>query len=178
MCTRKKKTLIQKTLPVIHHPLSYTCPTPPPTRPFPRSLTRLLHEQYSINFVQIDLRDKLSTICEKLYKHDVPFGSLTPDERLLWSASEIDNIIFFLTGNHNYCPHYTMYNRVRQQKPNILPQPQPAVMPQPEGPWAQHCAVVDARNIVEGPRARQTKTLANRLIYLQARLHSHARSQS
>ena len=57
-------------------------------------------------------------------------------------------------------------------------QPQPAVMPQPEGPWAQHRAAVDARNIVEGPRARQVKILANCLIYLQARAHSHASSQS
>ena len=86
--------------------------------------------------------------------------------------------MFFLTGDHNFCPDYTVCNCDRTQRPNILPQPQPAVMPQPEGPWAQQQAVVDARNIVEGPRAKQAKTLANRLIYLQARSHSHARSQS
>ena len=36
-----------------------------PNRPVTRSLTRLLHEQHSINFVQVDLHAKLSTICEK-----------------------------------------------------------------------------------------------------------------
>ena len=71
-----------------------------------------------------------------------------------------------------------MYNRVHTLRPNVLPQPQPAIMPQPEGPWAQHRAIVDARNIIEGPRARHAKTLAHRLIYLQARSHLHARSQS
>ena len=150
----------------------------PPSHPVTRSLTRLLHEQHSINFVQIDLKDKLSRICEKLYKLNVPFNFLSTDEQLLWSAYDIDDIMFFLTGDQNFCPDYTVYNCVRKQTPIVLPQPQPAIMPQPEGPWAQHRAVVDARNIVEGPRACQAKTLANRLIYLQARSHSHARSQS
>ena len=107
----------------------------------------------------------------------MPFSSLTPDEQLLWSAYDIDNIMFFPTSDHNFCLDYTIYNQVRNG-PSILPQPQPEVMPQPEGPWAQHWAVVDAGKIIKGPRARQAKTLANRLIYLQARLHSHARSQS
>ena len=51
-----------------------------PQRPLTRSLTRLLHEQHSINFVQVDLRAKLTIICEKLYKHNTPFSSLAPDE--------------------------------------------------------------------------------------------------
>ena len=42
-----------------------------PERPLTRSLTRLLHEQHSINFVQIDLHSKLSAICEKLYKYNL-----------------------------------------------------------------------------------------------------------
>ena len=70
-----------------------------PNRPLTHSLTRLLHEQHSINFVQIDLHDKLSSICEKLYKFNVPFGSLTPDEQLLWSAYDLAEIMFFLTGD-------------------------------------------------------------------------------
>ena len=85
--------------------------------------------------------------------------------------------MFFLTGDRNFCPNYTVYNWIHQQGPNILPQPQPSVILQPQGPWPQHQAVVDARNFVEGPRARQAKTLANRLIYLHARAHSHTRSQ-
>ena len=86
--------------------------------------------------------------------------------------------MFFLTGDRNFCPDYTVYNRIRQQMPNMLPQPQPAIIPQQQGPWPLHRAVVDARNIVEDPRARQAKILANHLIHLQARSHSHARSQS
>ena len=146
-----------------------------PNRPQTRSLTRLLHEQHSINFVQVDLHAKLSTICEKLYKHNVHFLSLAPDEQLLWSAYDLDDIMFFLTGDQNFCPDYTVYNRICQQMPLLLAQPQPAIIPQP---WPPHRAVVDPRNIVQGPRARQAKTLANRLIYLQAWSHSHARSQS
>ena len=100
------------------------------------------------------------------------------DEQLLWSSYDIDDIMFFLTGDRNFCPNYTVYNCVRTHPANVLTQPLPDLMPQPEGPWAQHRAVVNAQNIVKGPRARQAKTLANRLIYLQARSHSHARSQS
>ena len=86
--------------------------------------------------------------------------------------------MFFLTGDQNFCPDYTTYNRINPLRSTILPQPQPTVVPQPQSPWPQHRAVVDACNIVEGPRARQAKTLANRLIYLQAKAHSHTRSQS
>ena len=149
-----------------------------PKRPLTRSLTRLLHEQHSINFVQVDLHTKLSIICEKLYKHDVPFRELAPDEQLLWSAYDIDNIMFFLTGDRNFCPEYTEYNRICQ--PQNLPLPQPLVVPPQQGPvvlpqqgpWPQHRAAVDARKIVADPRARRAKTLANRLIYLHARAHS------
>ena len=129
-------------------PLSFDYLFNAPNRPLTRSLTRLLHEQHSINFVQTDLHDKLSSICEKLYKLNVPFSSLAPDEQLLWSAYDLDDIMFFLTGDRNFCPDYSVYTRIWQQPQLMLPQPQPAVMPQP---WPPHRAVVDPRNIVEHP---------------------------
>ena len=79
----------------------------PPNPPLTQSITRQLHEHYSINFVEDDLREKLNCICEKLYRHDVPFNSLNPDEQLLWSAYEIDDIMFFLTGDQKFSPDYT-----------------------------------------------------------------------
>ena len=103
-------------------------------------------------------------------RYEVPFGFLTTDEQLLWSSYDIDDIMFFLTGNHNFCPDYTVYNRICQ--PVCVPQPQPPAVAQPQGPWPLHRAAVDARNIVEDPRACRAKTLANRLIYLHARAHS------
>ena len=145
--------------------------------PKTRSLTRLLHEQHTINFVQLDLKSKLSNICEKLYRHNVSFSALTHDEQLLWSAYDIDDIMFFLTGDQNFCPDYTEYNRICQ--PRIIPQPhvvlpqqQPIVVPPPQGPRPPDRAAIDPRNIVADPRARRAKTLANRLIYLHARAHS------
>ena len=99
---------------------------------------------------------------------------MAPDEQLPWSAYDIDDIMFFLTGDRNFCPDYTVYNRTAQRTPVLLAQPQPAILPQP---WPIHHAVVDPRNIVENPRVRQAKTLANRLIFLQARAHAHSRSQ-
>ena len=149
-----------------------------PNRPKTRSLTRLLHEQHTINFVQLDLKSKLTNICEKLYRHNVSFSSLPTDEQLLWSAYDIDDIMYFLTGDRNFCPDYTEYNRIVQ--PRLIPQPQPLVVPPqaqpivvppPQGPHRQD-RNVDARNIVADPRARRAKTLANRLIYLHARAHS------
>ena len=146
-------------------------------RPQTRSLTRLLHEQHSINFVHSDLKTKLSDICEKLYRHDVSFSALTSDEQLLWSAYDIDDILFFLTGDRNFCPDYTVYNRIYQtprvpQPHVVLPQPQQFVVPPPQGPRPPDRAAIDPRNIVADPRARRAKTLANRLIYLHARAHS------
>ena len=73
-----------------------------------------------------------------------------------------------ITGDLNFCPDYTVYNRVHQPAPNILPQPQPPVMPQPQGPRPKHWATVDVRNIIENPRNRKAK----RIIYLHARSHS------
>ena len=105
----------------------------------------------------------------------MPFTSLAPDKQLLWSSYDLDDIMFFLTGDQNFCPDYTVYNRITQQPQPQMAPPQPPIIPQP---WPLHHAVVDPRNIVQDPRARQAKTLANRLIYLQARAHSHARSQS
>ena len=149
-----------------------------PTRPLTRSLTRLLHEQHSINFVQLDLKAKLSDICEKLYRHDMSFSSLTPDEQLLWSAYDIDDIMYFLTGDRNFSPDYTEYNRICQpqripqpQPLVVLPQPQPIVILPPQGPRPRD-RNIDPRNIVADPRARRAKTLANWLIYLHARAHS------
>ena len=124
-----------------------------------------MHEHHTINFVKDDLRDKLSKICEKLYKHDVPFGAWTPSEQSLWSAYDIDDIMFFFTGDQNFCPEYTVYNRISQTSPPHIPQP--PVVQQPQGPWPQHRAVIDVRNIVEGPRTRKAKELAQCLLYLQ-----------
>ena len=84
----------------------------PPNYPLTRSLTRLLHEQHSIYFVECNLRDKLTTICEKLYKFDLPLLALKPDEQLLWSAYKVDNIMFFLTVDRNFTPQYTEFMRI------------------------------------------------------------------
>ena len=132
------------TLDTSRPPPSFDYLSDAPTRPLTRSLTRLLHEQHSINFVQLDLKSKLTNICEKLYRHNVSFGALTPDEQLLWSAYNIDDIMYFLTGDHNFCPDYTEYNRICQpqgvpqpQPLVVLPQPQPVVVLQPQGPRPQ-----------------------------------------
>ena len=171
-CTQNLKILAHLSTLATHLLHLITCPILQT-----RSLTRLLHEQHSINFVQVDLRSKLSIICEKLYKHDVPFLALAPDEQLLWSAYDLDDIMFFLTGDQNFCPDYTVYNRIYQtpripQPHVVLPQPQQFVVPPPQGPRPLDRAGIDPRNIVADPRARRAKTLANRLIYLHARSHS------
>ena len=150
----------------------------PPNCPLTRSLTRLLHEQHSINFVECDLRDKLTTICEKLYKFDLPLSALKPDEQLLWSAYKVDNIMFFLTGDCNLTPQYTKFIHISQLvqhqppplPPHAFPQPQIAqpVVPQPQGVhMPQHFNCVDERNIIEGPRTRQAKLLAACIMYFQ-----------
>ena len=83
-----------------------------------------------------------------------------------------------MTGDRNFSPNYTEYNRICQpqripqpQPLVVLPQPQPIVILPPQGPRPQD-RNIDPRNIVADPRARRAKTLANRLIYLHARAHS------
>ena len=55
-----------------------------------RTLTRLLEEHHSINFVEADLRNKLNNICIKLYKQNVPWDSLESDEQKLWASYSVD----------------------------------------------------------------------------------------
>ena len=146
-------------------PPSFDYLSNPPNWPLTRSLTCLLHEHHTINFFQDDFRGKFSNICEKLYKNDVHFSSLTPSEQLLWSAYDIDDFFFFLTGNQNFCLDYMFYNQISQT--TLPPVPQPPVVPQPQGPWPQHLSAVDVRNIVDGPRTKKAKNLPQSLIYLQ-----------
>ena len=100
--------------------------TPPPTRPHTRSLTRLLQERHTINFVEIDLRRKLSEIMLKLYKQNVPWDFLSPDEKALWSSYEVEDIMFFLDGQREKTPDFSQYLRVSapqlQQDFQLLPQ--------------------------------------------------------
>ena len=107
------------------------------------------------------------------------FSALTHEEQLLWSAYDIDDIMFFLTGDRDFCPDYTEYNRIcqpqriLQPQPLIVPpQPLPVVVLPPQGQRPLDRAAIDPRNMVENPRDRKAKTLANRLIYLHARAHS------
>ena len=96
-------------------------------RPLTRSLTRLLHEHHSINYVTQDLKQKLSEICVKLYKHNIHLCDLTEQEQLLWQAYDVDDIIFFLTGKRYQTPDFNQYLYVpvfsQPQQPPILNQP-------------------------------------------------------
>ena len=100
-------------------------------RPLTRSLTRLLQEQHTINFVEHDLKQKLSDICVKLYKQNFHLNQLTENERLLWQAYDVDDIMFFLTGQRERTPDFTQYLRISETP--VVPQPgtyqQPMVAP-------------------------------------------------
>ena len=152
--------------PTSQSPPSFDWWNNPPNHPLTCSLTRLLHEQHSINFVMNDLRDKLTTICEKLYRYDVPFSSLTPDDQLLWWHH------VFLTGDQNFVPEYTKFNQISCSPQNLQPQQHHPIVPQPQNQpdpvlWPQHHAVINAWNIIEGPRTRHAKNLAHCLLYLK-----------
>ena len=122
----------------VHHTTTPTTTTPIPVdvsvsgqqqchRPLTRSLTRLLHEHHSINYVTQDLKQKLSEICVKLYKHNIHLCDLTEQEQLLWQAYDVDDIIFFLTGKRYQTPDFNQYLYVpvfsQPQQPPILNQP-------------------------------------------------------
>ena len=87
----------------------------------PSALTRLLEERHTINYVEIDLRHKLGDICEKLYRHHLSINQLTPEERLLWTSYELEDILFFLFGHSEKLPDYSSYiriNKPQQLQPN------------------------------------------------------------
>jgi hypothetical protein len=94
----------------------------PPVGVRTRALTRLLEERHTINYVEIDLRHKLSGICEKLYRHNLSINQLTPEEKLLWTSYELEDILFFLFGHSEKLPDYSSYIRI--SKPQRL-QPNP-----------------------------------------------------
>ena len=95
-------------------------------RPLTRSLTRLLHEHHSINFVTHDLKQKLSDICVKLYRDKMHLCHLPEEERLLWQSYDVDDIMFFLTGQRNI-PDFSQYLRVPNlpQQKEIFHNPPP-----------------------------------------------------
>ena len=67
-------------------------------------LTHLLQEHHSINFMEEDLRHKLSNISEKLYTYQAPFKGLTSEEQKLWHSFDIGDITFFSLANENTLP--------------------------------------------------------------------------
>ena len=108
-------------------------------RPLTRSLTRLLHEHHSINFVTQDLKQKLSEICVKLYKHNIHLCDLPEQEMLLWQSYDVDDIMFFLTGNRYQTPDFNQYMYVPLYPPQQQQQPPLPVLNQPA-----HEAVTDS----------------------------------
>ena len=94
-------------------------------RPQTRSLTRLLHEHHSINFVTLDLKQKLSDICLKIYRDNIQLNELSESELLLWQSFDIDDIMFFLTGQRDHSPDFTHYIKMS----GIPRQPQPLQQP-------------------------------------------------
>ena len=93
-----------------------------------RTLARLLEECHSINFIEEDLRFKLSNYSEKLYKYKMDFNQLTPEEQELWSSFNIGDITLFLSGQRDRTPKYTKFMRVSRAQPANAP-PHPVVVP-------------------------------------------------
>ena len=119
----------------------HTLPCPPesfhddvtPHRPLTRSLTRLIHERHSINFVANDLYNRLMNICIQLYKSNVHINDLDDSDKLLWQAYDTDDILFFLTGQREHIPDFTEYVSFQQPQQFVAQQlePQPALVQQP-----------------------------------------------
>ena len=119
----------------------HTLPCPPeafhddvtPHRPLTRSLTRLIHERHSINFVANDLYNRLMNICIQLYKNNVHINDLDDSDKLLWQAYDTDDILFFLTGQREHIPDFTEYVSFQQPQQFVAQQlePQPALVQQP-----------------------------------------------
>ena len=97
-----------------------------PQRPHTRALTRLLHEHHTINFVTTDLKQKLTEICCKIYKDNVDINDLEEGDRLLWLSYELDDILYFLTGQRTHTPDFTEYLKIRHVHPPQQPLQQPA----------------------------------------------------
>ena len=73
------------------------------------ALTCLLQERHTLNFIKEDLRYKLASISEKLYRLNTPFTQLTPEEQKLWNSFDISDIMFFLSGQRERVPDYSNY---------------------------------------------------------------------
>ena len=112
-------------------------------------MTRLLEEHHSINFAEADLRKKLSNICIKLYKHDVPWDNLETDEQILWASYSVDDILFFLTGQREHTPNFTEWLRFTSPVKNQQP------VPIPPQPWLAFHSQIDQRNIIQAPNPFQ-----------------------
>ena len=107
----------------------------PQHRPLTRALTRLIHERHSINFVANDLYQRLLTICIQLYKHNVHVNDLPEADKLLWQSYELDDILFFLTGQREHTPDFTEYlsfSQHPQPQQFVQPQQPPIIQPAPE----------------------------------------------
>ena len=102
-----------------------------PHRPLTRSLTRLIHERHSINFVANDLYNKLMNICVQLYKENVHIDDLNESDKLLWKSYDTDDILFFLTGQREHTPDFTEYVSFQQpiQPQQFVPPPIPVQNP-------------------------------------------------
>ena len=143
----------------------------PVNRPLTRSLTRLLHEHHTINFVTMDLQNKLFDICLKLYKHNVHFSDLTNEEQLLWLSYDVDDIMFFLTGQRDHTPEYTTFLKMSRQQPQQQQLPQHDHEQLPHPPAQQQCRAnlqnlppgIDPQNILP-PGTRRTQRLPQRFM--------------
>ena len=145
----------------------------PPNRRVTRSLSKLLQEQHTINFVEIDLRFKLAVIADKLYLQQIPFEQLSVEEQTLWSSFEVEDIMFFLTNQREKTPDPVEHSHLfaqkcapPQQPPVPPPLPQAATPPIRPTPWPKHFMTVDPRNIIATPFQRLTRASANRWRHL------------
>ena len=96
-------------LPQCAHTHAHTC-----------TLTHLLEERHSINFIEEDLRYILGNISEKLYRFQIDFAELTSEEKELWLSFDIGDITFFLSGQRESTPEYTKFIRVSAATPTKL----------------------------------------------------------
>ena len=146
----------------------------PPQRIVTRSLSRLLQEQHTINFVEVDLRHKLAIIADKLYLQQIPFQQLSAEDQTLWSSFSVEDIMFFLTNQREHTPDPNTYAYLfpqkqrpqQQQPPQPPPLPQVATPPIRPNPWPKHHMTVDPRNIIATPFQRLTRASANRWRHL------------
>jgi hypothetical protein len=142
----------------------------PPNRIVTRALSKLLQEQHTINFVETDLRAKLTNISDKLYMFQMPFAQLSTDEKELWSSFDVDDIMLFLFNHREHTPDPNSYvkfwlPRATPQQPPPQPPPLPPATPPPQirpTPWPKHYMAIDPQNIIATPFQRLTRASANR----------------